>query len=100
MKKLQPQEIETYLSTVEGWQLIEDKWIQKKYRFKQFLSGIRFVNEVAQIAENRLNHHPFISIEYKLITLRMTTWHAGGLTELDFQAATAFDEAYRQLATE
>jgi 4a-hydroxytetrahydrobiopterin dehydratase len=57
------------------------------------MQAIGFVNAVAREAE-RLNHHPFISIDYKVVTLRMTSWHAGGLTELDFTAAAAFDAAY------
>lgn len=65
----------------------------QKYQLPTFLKGITFVNEVAEAAE-QLNHHPFISIDYKIVTLRITNWHIGGLTELDFKAAAAFDQAF------
>lgn len=91
--KLTEPEIEKSLAACEGWKREDGKWIIKKYRFKSFPSAIAFVNEVAQASE-RLNHHPFIAIDYKMVTLRMTTWHDGGLTELDFTAAAAFDLAY------
>ncbi|WP_309119480.1 4a-hydroxytetrahydrobiopterin dehydratase [Paenibacillus sp.] len=90
--KLTPVEIESRLPSAPGWRLEDGKWITKKYRFPSYLDGIAFVGRVAAEAE-RLDHHPFIAIEYKLITLRLTSWHAGGLTALDFEAAEAFDRA-------
>jgi 4a-hydroxytetrahydrobiopterin dehydratase len=75
------------------WTREDGKWIVRKYRFREFLQAVAFVNRVAEEAE-RLNHHPFIAIDYKLVTLRLTSWHAGGLTELDFTAAAAFDAAF------
>ncbi|GAB7386976.1 4a-hydroxytetrahydrobiopterin dehydratase [Bacillaceae bacterium] len=94
--KLGEEQIARYLSQREGWQRQDEKWIAKKYRFREFLDGIRFVNRVAEIAET-MNHHPFISIEYKVVTLRLTTWKKGGLTELDFASAAEYDRAYAQL---
>jgi 4a-hydroxytetrahydrobiopterin dehydratase len=91
--KLIEAEIEKRLAATEGWKREDGKWIVKKYRFLTFIGAIQFVNLIAEASE-RLNHHPFISIDYKMVTLRMTTWHDGGLTELDFTAAAAFDAAY------
>ncbi|MDP5275452.1 4a-hydroxytetrahydrobiopterin dehydratase [Chengkuizengella axinellae] len=92
-QKLVDEEIEKNLTTLTGWKREDQKWIVKKYRFSKYLDGIEFVNRAAQIAEE-MNHHPFISIDYKLITLRLTTWNAGGLTGLDFKSAEEFDEEY------
>lgn len=91
--KLSEAEIEQGLTKIEGWKREDGKWLVKKYRFPTFPEGITFVNEVAEASE-QLNHHPFISIDYKMVTLRMTTWRDGGLTALDFKAAAAFDLAY------
>lgn len=93
MEKLKEEEIAARLELVEGWVREDGKWISKKYRFTDYLSGITFVEKVARIAELELNHHPMIAIDYKMVTLRLTSWHAGGLTELDFEAATRFDQA-------
>ncbi|WP_329959319.1 4a-hydroxytetrahydrobiopterin dehydratase [Paenibacillus athensensis] len=65
------------------------------YRFREFMSGIGFVNEVARLSEE-LNHHPMIHVEYKKVTLRLTSWRDGGLTELDFRTAAAFERAWRE----
>ncbi|WP_029192423.1 4a-hydroxytetrahydrobiopterin dehydratase [Paenibacillus harenae] len=91
--KLTEEQIALGLAEIEGWKREDGKWIAKKYRFQTFMDGIEFVNRIAVISE-RLNHHPFISIDYKMVTLRMTSWHAGGLTELDFTAAAQFNGAF------
>ncbi|NHN32003.1 4a-hydroxytetrahydrobiopterin dehydratase [Paenibacillus agricola] len=93
MAKLSEEALIEQLEQRAGWTREEGKWIVKKYRFAQFLDGIAFVQEVGRIAEEELDHHPMIAIDYKMVTLRLTSWHAGGLTELDFIAAACFDEA-------
>lgn len=93
--KLERVTVDERLAELGTWVLeAEDsKWIVRKYRFKAFLQGIDFVNEVARISE-AVNHHPMIAIDYKMVTLRLTSWSAGGLTELDFSTAAKFDQAY------
>lgn len=86
------EEIEQSLQTAKGWER-EGKWIVREYRFPAFMDAVRFVNQVADIAE-RMNHHPFIALDYKLVTLRITSWHAGGLTQLDFTSAQAYNELH------
>jgi 4a-hydroxytetrahydrobiopterin dehydratase len=90
--KLSEQEVEARLAEAKEWSR-EDQWIVRKYRFPEFLTGIAFVNEVARIAEEQ-NHHPLMTIDYTLVTLRLTTWSSGGLTLLDFACAARFDKAY------
>jgi 4a-hydroxytetrahydrobiopterin dehydratase len=91
--KLTEAAIEQSLAASEGWKREESKWIVKKYRFLTFRGAIQFVNQVAEASE-QLNHHPLIAIDYKMVTLRLTTWNDGGLTGLDFKAAAAFDRSY------
>ena len=38
-----------------------------------------------------MNHHPGIAIDYRRVTVKLTTWHAGGLTKLDVDSAEAYD---------
>lgn len=95
MVKLSEPQIEARLEQAEGWKLEDSKWIMKKYRFREFMAAIRFVDKVAVIAE-RLNHHPFISIDYKMVTIKITSWSAGGLTEFDFTSASEYDQVYEK----
>lgn len=90
MDRLEPQEINERLELLLEWKL-DEKFISRRYRFESFLTAVSFVNKVAEVAEQN-NHHPFISIDYKMVTLRLTTWHAGGLTKLDFDEATQCDK--------
>jgi 4a-hydroxytetrahydrobiopterin dehydratase len=96
--KLSEQEIEFQLSTLPGWKRKDEKWIEKKFRFKQFLEGIAFVNQVADLSE-RLVHHPMIAIDYKMVTMRLTTWNEGGLTDLDFALVREIDGLYQKQNT-
>ncbi|WP_010676746.1 4a-hydroxytetrahydrobiopterin dehydratase [Bacillus timonensis] len=95
MEKLSESAIQDKLTENPNWKLIDGKWIIRKYRFQDYLNGIEFVQHVAQLSE-KMNHHPFISIDYKLISIKMTSWRARGLTELDFTLAKRFDELYLQ----
>ncbi len=95
MEKLTPSEVQEKLSSVPDWRLTDEKWIERKYRFRDYLKGIDFVQSVANLSE-QVNHHPFISIDYKVVTLRISSWNAKGLTTLDFDLATKYDEFYLQ----
>ncbi|MFJ7727166.1 4a-hydroxytetrahydrobiopterin dehydratase [Neobacillus sp. NPDC097160] len=94
-KRLSLTEIDQALAELPGWKL-DGKFIVKKYRFQEFLKGVAFVNEIAQLSEEK-NHHPFMAIDYKLVTLRLTSWNAGGLTDLDVDLAKKYDEIYGKM---
>lgn len=93
MERLSDNEITERLENLEGWSLQDEKWIVKKYRFKQYLDGIEFVRKIAHISED-IQHHPMISIDYKLVTVKLSSWQAKGLTELDFKLAADYDRTY------
>jgi 4a-hydroxytetrahydrobiopterin dehydratase len=94
MDKLTEPEIAAGMKSLPNWSL-DNKAISRRYRFASFMEAIRFTNAVAEEAERR-NHHPFISIDYKVVTLRLTSWHAGGLTQADFDEAKDCDEIYER----
>jgi 4a-hydroxytetrahydrobiopterin dehydratase len=83
-------ELQEELGSLIGWSVEEGKMV-KKYLFPSFAEAIAFVNKAAGIAE-RMNHHPFIAVDFRRVTLRLTTWHSGGITGLDIASAKAYDE--------
>ena len=89
MKKLTAVEIKTALDTVPEWKQT-DGAIARTYQFKDFPAAIKFVNAVADLAEQAW-HHPDIDIRWNKVTLTLTTHDAGGLTEKDFDLARKFD---------
>ena len=93
MERLDEAQITNELENLPEWKRLDEKWIERKYRFKHYLAGIGFVDQIAAYAESK-QHHPFISIDYKVVTLKMSSWQAKGLTGLDFEMAKHFDELY------
>ena len=55
-----------------------------------FLTGIRIVEDVAQLAES-MNHHPDIDIRWRTLTFRCSTHSEGGITALDVTLAEEID---------
>jgi 4a-hydroxytetrahydrobiopterin dehydratase len=95
--KLEDREIESRLEQTEGWKREDEKWISRKYRFPKFTDAIAFVNQVAEIAERR-NHHPMIAIDYRMVTLRLSSWNAGGITQEDFASAAAYNDVFNKFS--
>lgn len=93
---LQPAEIETYLpQIVPAWQVINNRQIKREFIFKDFAQAIKFVNQVAQLAETE-GHHPDIHlIDYKKVIIELTTHAVGGLSENDFIMAAKINKEYR-----
>ena len=87
--KLSEEEISERLLRLDGWSKAE-VWIEKRFRFKNSLRAMSFVNAVAYLAES-VNHHPDIVIHYNEVTLRNWTHAAGGVTEHDFLLAERID---------
>jgi 4a-hydroxytetrahydrobiopterin dehydratase len=89
MKKLSASEIKTALASVPDWKK-QGLTIARTYQFKDFPAAIKFVNAVAELAEQAW-HHPDIDIRWNRVTLTLTTHDSGGLTEKDFDLAGKFD---------
>lgn len=82
------------LQELAGWELKEGK-IVKSFNFKSFLDSIKFVNDIAGIAE-RQNHHPIITVVWKTVKISSISFDVGHLTERDFRLAKTIDELYSE----
>jgi 4a-hydroxytetrahydrobiopterin dehydratase len=67
---------------VPEWTL-KDNCIERTFVFKDFKEAMRFVSQVAEIAEDE-GHHPDIHIYYNKVRLELTTHKIKGLSENDF----------------
>ena len=92
MAKLSPEAIAEKLKALSGWQS-KDNAINKLFRFKEFMDGIRFVNRVAEMAE-AADHHPDILINYTRVTFTCSTHTDGGVTEKDTKLAEQIERAF------
>ncbi len=82
-------EIEKLLTQVSGWSL-SGKWITKEFKFKNFVAAMKFVNRVADLAEQE-GHHPDIDIHYNIVRFDIWTHAINGLSENDFILAAKID---------
>lgn len=89
MPLLSESEIKDGLLTLNGWEL-RDGEIVKAFKLRNFVEAVGFVNRVAILAE-KADHHPDILIQYRNVTLTLSTHSAGGLTEKDFNLAKQID---------
>jgi 4a-hydroxytetrahydrobiopterin dehydratase len=63
----------------------------KNFEFADFDGAIKFINNVAAVAQ-KLDHHPEIINTYNRVTLRLSTHDAGNtVTEKDRELAAAID---------
>lgn len=94
MEKLSENELEAALQQLSEWSRQDEKWIVRKFRFPSFKEAVAFVNQVADIAED-MNHHPMIALDFKMVTVRLTSWKAQGISSLDIGQAGRIDSIYQ-----
>lgn len=89
---LKGKELDILLSELgNGWQVINEHHLEKKYDFPDFKGGLAFTNQVGVIAEQE-GHHPDILLTYGHVTVTLWTHKIDGLTESDFILAAKCDE--------
>ncbi len=88
---LDEEEIEQRLDEMGDWEREGDE-IQKVFEFDDFTAAIKFVNDVAKLAD-RSDHHPDIDIRWNKVKLSLTTHSEGGLTHLDFDMAGEIEQS-------
>ena len=80
-------EIHKYLKKIDGWDVKRNKeeyyFLEKKFKFKNFLESQKFVNETGNIAETE-GHHPDISFGWGYAKVQIFTHKIKGLVESDF----------------
>jgi 4a-hydroxytetrahydrobiopterin dehydratase len=89
-EKLDHTVIEAKLLDIPGWELREGK-LHREFRFGDFVRAFGFMSSAAIVAE-KMDHHPEWFNVYNRVTVDLTTHDAGGITELDFELATALSK--------
>lgn len=79
---LSREEAEILLRETPAWTL-KDSAIERTVKFADFKEAMRFVNQVAQAAEQE-GHHPDIHVFYNRVTLELSTHKIAGLSRNDF----------------
>ena len=90
--RIEPAAAAPLLAAVPGWRLThEGTRIRRDWRLKNFRSCMRFLDAVAEIAEQE-QHHPDLHLEgYRAVWIEIHTHAIGGLSENDFILAAKID---------
>jgi 4a-hydroxytetrahydrobiopterin dehydratase len=90
-ERLDEAAIEEGLRALDGWARDGDA-IVRTIKRRDWNDAIALLNAVASEAEAR-NHHPDVSItSYRLVTFRLTTHSADGITRRDLDLARRIDK--------
>jgi len=91
--KLTQQEAEAQVNQLEGWSICHNgERIRKEWKVRNFMAGMNFFNEVAEVAETE-GHHPDLRIwGYRNVEIEIWTHAIGGLSENDFILAAKIDQ--------
>jgi 4a-hydroxytetrahydrobiopterin dehydratase len=95
--RLSPEQVSPLLQELDGWQVV-DHAIQKQFSTSTYLAGIRWVDQVALIAESE-DHHPDIYVSWCKITVTLWTHTVQGLSINDFIVAAKLDDAWRRFVS-
>lgn len=72
--------------TDKPWSVIGGK-LYKQFQFSNFRTAFDFMSQIAAQAE-KINHHPDWCNSYNMVTVKLVTHEAGGLTRKDFELAS------------
>lgn len=75
-----------------GWERDGDE-IVRTFTFDDYLVGVSFALEVAELAEAEF-HHPTMEIGYEEVEVRFTSHEAGGITDRDLELAELTNEQF------
>ncbi|HZW64026.1 MAG TPA: 4a-hydroxytetrahydrobiopterin dehydratase [Flavobacteriaceae bacterium] len=89
MTKLSDADIEKRLLRFPDWEYY-DNAIHAEFEFENFKDCFSAMSRIAFECE-ALNHHPEWTNVYNVLTLSLSTHDAGGVTEKDFELASAIE---------
>src|SRR5947207_13532 len=94
--RLDDAEVARRSAALPGWQF-RDGALHRELVFRDFVDAFSFMTSVALTAE-RLSHHPEWRNVYNVVTIRLTTHDAGGVSENDLVMAAEMSRIHQRLA--
>ena len=85
-----------FTSQVPAWDVVEDHHLHRFYKFNDFASALRFVNQIGAIAE-KAQHHPDIGLGWGRVEVTTYTHSIEGLSENDFILAAKIEAAFQAI---
>ena len=92
MTKFSPEEVAEHMKQLpEGWEVKEGVKIHKRFVFENFILAMKFVNQMAELAEAE-GHHPDFTVVYNKVDVTLWTHAIGGLFLNDFIVAAKLEQ--------
>ena len=106
LRALTDEDLGKALEGMRGWEPWEDSLarehpaarqeLRKNFVFATFQQSIEFMSFMAPRFDT-LNHHPRWGNEWKIVTVRLTTWDAGNkITDWDIRTGREVDQGYSE----
>ena len=77
---------------INNWSVVDDRKIEREFKFKNFKQALEFANKLGTIAEEQ-NHHPDILLfGWNKVKITYWTHDIGGLSKNDFIMAAKTDQ--------
>ncbi len=90
---LKGEQLIPYTEQLPDWQIVEEHHVTKSFAFRDFKTGLDFVNRVGAVAEEE-GHHPDLCLAWGKVDVKVYTHKIRGLTESDFVLAAKIDLVY------
>ncbi len=82
--------LDAWLKTHPGWERTPSGGISRAYKLPDFATGLGVVVRIGCLAEKK-DHHPDLELKWGSVRVTWSTHDAGGVTQLDLDAAQATD---------
>ena len=90
-ERLDDKQCGEFLESLPGWGIVEGQ-LTKQFSFESYLGGLEFTMKCGKIAEE-MNHHPDLLVQWRKVTLSISTHSSKGITKLDFDYAQRVEDA-------
>ena len=88
---LKGEELQSFYGDLDnGWEVVEEHHLKKRFQFPDFKTALGFVNKVGVMAEE-IGHHPEITFGWGFAEVQIYTHKINGLHEADFVFAAKID---------
>ncbi len=89
---MKPGEIKEYNASLKTpWEVVDDMKIRRTFEFDDFKETMKFVNQIADLAEQE-GHHPIMHVFYGKVEVEFWTHAIMGLSENDFIMAAKIED--------
>ena len=83
-------QLDFFIEKNPSW-IIDNKTIQKEFKFDNFIDAFGFMSKVAILSE-KMDHHPDWQNTYNIVKINLTTHDKGGITSNDIKLAESIDK--------